>query len=71
MPLADPRPILAAARSARHGVGAFNTTLLEHAEALIAGAEREIKKNGAQSMGQLATMSASEWNAPVAAPHTK
>jgi fructose-bisphosphate aldolase, class II len=39
MPLADPRPILAAARSARHGVGAFNTTLLEHAEALVTGAE--------------------------------
>ncbi|WP_089155454.1 class II fructose-bisphosphate aldolase [Micromonospora sp. NBS 11-29] len=39
MPLADPRPILAAARSARHGVGAFNTTLLEHTEALVAGAE--------------------------------
>ena len=39
MPLADPRPILAAARAARHGVGAFNTTLLEHTEALVAGAE--------------------------------
>lgn len=39
MPLADPRPILAAARAAGHGVGAFNTTLLEHAEAIVAGAE--------------------------------
>ncbi|MEV0731349.1 class II fructose-bisphosphate aldolase [Polymorphospora sp. NPDC050346] len=39
MPLADPRPILAAARSGRYGVGAFNTTLLEHGEALVAGAE--------------------------------
>ncbi|WP_320068886.1 class II fructose-bisphosphate aldolase [Micromonospora sp. RTGN7] len=39
MPLADPRPLLAAARKARHGVGAFNATLLEHAEALVAGAE--------------------------------
>ncbi|WP_055479224.1 class II fructose-bisphosphate aldolase [Sphaerimonospora mesophila] len=39
MPLADPRPILAAARTARHGVGAFNATMLEHAEALISGAE--------------------------------
>ncbi|GAA2594546.1 class II fructose-bisphosphate aldolase [Dactylosporangium fulvum] len=39
MPLADPRPILAAARTERRGVGAFNTTLLEHAEALVAGAE--------------------------------
>ena len=39
MPLADPRPILAAARTARRGVGAFNATLLEHAEALVTGAE--------------------------------
>lgn len=39
MPLADPRPILAAARTGRHGVGAFNTTSLEHTEALVAGAE--------------------------------
>ncbi|GAA1532687.1 class II fructose-bisphosphate aldolase [Dactylosporangium maewongense] len=39
MPLADPRPILAAARASGHGVGAFNTTLLEHAEALAAGAD--------------------------------
>ncbi|WP_433349936.1 class II fructose-bisphosphate aldolase [Micromonospora sp. CA-111912] len=39
MPLADPRPLLAAARKARHGVGAFNATLLEHAEALVTGAE--------------------------------
>lgn len=39
MPLVDPRPFLAAARSAGHGVGAFNTTLLEHAEALVAAAE--------------------------------
>lgn len=39
MPLVDPRPFLHAARSAGHGVGAFNTTLLEHAEALLVGAE--------------------------------
>ncbi|MER7278383.1 class II fructose-bisphosphate aldolase [Dactylosporangium sp. NPDC000244] len=39
MPLADPRPILAAARTSGYGVGAFNTTLLEHGEALVAGAE--------------------------------
>ena len=37
----------------------------------VAAMAREIRKNGAQSVGQLATMSASEWNAPVAAPHTK
>lgn len=40
MPLVDPRPFLSAAQTARHGVGAFNATLLEHAEALVNGAER-------------------------------
>lgn len=39
MTLVDPRPILSAATRNRHGVGAFNVTLLEHAEAVIAGAE--------------------------------
>lgn len=38
MPLIDPRPTIAEARGRGHGVGAFNTTLLEHAEALIQGA---------------------------------
>lgn len=32
--------LLAAARSDRRGVGAFNVVLLEHAEAIVAGAER-------------------------------
>jgi fructose-bisphosphate aldolase class II len=31
--------LLDSARSARHGVGAFNVVLLEHAEAIVAGAE--------------------------------
>jgi fructose-bisphosphate aldolase class II len=31
--------LLASARSANHGVGAFNVVLLEHAEAIVAGAE--------------------------------
>ncbi|GAA0199883.1 class II fructose-bisphosphate aldolase [Cytobacillus oceanisediminis] len=39
MPLVDPRTFVLSARAAGHGVGAFNTTLLEHAEALVAGAE--------------------------------
>lgn len=39
MPLVDPRPFILSARAAGHGVGAFNTTLLEHAEALVSGAE--------------------------------
>lgn len=39
MTLTDPRPLLITARDAGHGVGAFNVTLLEHAEALVAGAE--------------------------------
>jgi fructose-bisphosphate aldolase class II len=32
--------LLDSARSAHHGVGAFNVVLLEHAEAIVAGAER-------------------------------
>lgn len=32
--------LLAAARTAGHGVGAFNVILLEHAEAIVAGAEQ-------------------------------
>lgn len=39
MTLSDPRPLLMRARAAHHGIGAFNTTLLEHAEALVSGAE--------------------------------
>ncbi len=39
MPLADPRPLLAAARAGGFGVGAFNVIQLEHAEAIVAGAE--------------------------------
>jgi len=40
MPLIDPRPSIQAARDARHGVGAFNLTMIEHAEAFAAAAER-------------------------------
>lgn len=40
MPLVDPRPSIQAARDARHGVGAFNLTMIEHAEAFVAAAER-------------------------------
>ncbi len=39
MTLVDPRPLLATARRNGYGVGAFNVTLLEHAEAIVAGAE--------------------------------
>ena len=40
MPLMDPRPSIQAARDAKHGVGAFNLTMIEHAEAFVAAAER-------------------------------
>ena len=40
MPLSPTGPIVAPAARARHGVGAFNVIQLEHAEALITGAER-------------------------------
>lgn len=39
MTLQDPRPLLAAARAGGHAVGAFNVIQLEHAEAIVAGAE--------------------------------
>jgi len=40
MTLQDPRPLLSAARAGGHGVGAFNVIQIEHAEAIVAGAER-------------------------------
>jgi len=40
MPLMDPRPFIQAAREARYGMGAFNLTMIEHAEAFVAAAER-------------------------------
>lgn len=40
MTLQDPRPLLAAARAGGQGVGAFNVIQIEHAEAIVAGAER-------------------------------
>ncbi|WP_433046789.1 class II fructose-bisphosphate aldolase [Dactylosporangium sp. CS-033363] len=65
MPLADPRPILAAARLRGYGVGAFNTTLLEHAEALVAGAEAagaplimQISENAVRYHGSLRPLAA-------------
>ncbi len=39
MTLSDPRPLLAAARAGRFAVGAFNVIQIEHAEAIVAGAE--------------------------------
>ena len=39
MPLAAMREIIAPARAAGHGVGAFNVIGIEHAEAIVAGAE--------------------------------
>ena len=40
MTLQDPRPLLAAARSGGYGIGAFNVIQIEHAEAIVEGAER-------------------------------
>ena len=40
MTLSDPRPLLAAARAGGHAVGAFNVIQIEHAEAIVAGAEQ-------------------------------
>lgn len=39
MTLSDPRPLLAAARAGRHAIGAFNVIQIEHAEAIVAGAQ--------------------------------
>ncbi len=39
MTVQDPRPLLATARAGGHAVGAFNVIQLEHAEAIVAGAE--------------------------------
>lgn len=39
MTLSDPRPLLAAAKAVGHAVGAFNVIQIEHAEAIVAGAE--------------------------------
>jgi fructose-bisphosphate aldolase class II len=38
--LSDSRPLLAAARAGRYAVGAFNVIQIEHAEAIVAGAEQ-------------------------------
>ena len=40
MPLVPTGPVVAAAAAAGRGVGAFNVITLEHAEAIVAGAER-------------------------------
>lgn len=40
MTLSDPRPLLAAASAGGYAVGAFNVIQIEHAEAIVAGAER-------------------------------
>lgn len=40
MTLSDPRPLLAAARRGGYAIGAFNVIQIEHAEAIVAGAER-------------------------------
>ncbi len=52
--------LLTSARAARHGVGAFNVVLLEHAEAIVAGAERaglpvilQISQNSIRYHGRL------------------
>ncbi|MDQ6716256.1 MAG: class II fructose-bisphosphate aldolase [Actinomycetota bacterium] len=56
--------VLAAARAAGHGVGAFNVIQVEHAEALVAAAERvglpvvlQISQNAALYHGSLAPIS--------------
>jgi len=38
--LSDPRPLLAGASAGGYAVGAFNVIQIEHAEAIVAGAER-------------------------------
>ncbi len=40
MTLSDPRPLLAGASAGGYAVGAFNVIQIEHAEAIVAGAER-------------------------------
>ncbi|WP_424215791.1 class II fructose-bisphosphate aldolase (plasmid) [Streptomyces sp. BI20] len=40
MPLVSPSEVIAPARAAGHGVGAFNVVQIEHAEAIVTGAER-------------------------------
>jgi fructose-bisphosphate aldolase class II len=61
MPLTPTRDIVAAAFAAHRGVGAFNVIQLEHAEALVAGAEAagapvilQISENAARYHGALA-----------------
>jgi ketose-bisphosphate aldolase len=61
MTLADPRPLLAAAKAGGYAVGAFNVILLEHAEAIVSGAEQaglpvilQISENTAGFHGSLA-----------------
>ena len=65
MTLADPRPLLAAAKAGGSAVGAFNVILLEHAEAIVAGAEAaglpvvlQISENTAGFHGSLAGIGA-------------
>ena len=65
MTLADPRPLLAAAKAGGHAVGAFNVIQLEHAEAIVAGAEAaglpvilQISENTAAFHGSLAGIGA-------------
>ena len=40
MTLSDPRPLLTAARAGGYAIGAFNVIQIEHAEAIVAGAEQ-------------------------------
>src|ERR1700712_5927885 len=65
MTLQDPRPLLATAKAGGHAVGAFNVIQLEHAEAIVAGAEAaglpvilQISENTAAFHGSLAGVGA-------------
>ncbi|MEO9010691.1 MAG: class II fructose-bisphosphate aldolase [Nakamurella sp.] len=60
MPLVQPADILYAAQKAHRGIGAFNVIQIEHAEALVAGAEHagspvilQISENAAKYHGAL------------------
>jgi len=65
MTLVDPRPVVTAARAGGYGVGAFNVTLIEHAEAIVNGAERagapvvlQLSENAVRYHGALAPIAA-------------
>ena len=65
MTLQDPRPLLATARAGGYAVGAFNVIQLEHAEAIVSGAEAaglpvvlQISENTAAFHGGLAGIGA-------------